>query len=117
MTRFFRYVILALVALFLIMLAVVNSQIVEIRLLPVSISDFMGMDWVLRMPLFLVVFGGVLIGLLLGFVWEWFRAHKTRASANVTAKKAKALEKEVQRLKHDEQPQDEVLALLDKAAR
>lgn len=115
MTRFIRYAILAVVALFLVMIAVVNSQIVEVRLLPVPVSEFMGWHWAIRMPLFLVVFGGILIGLLLGFVWEWFRAHQSRSAANVATKKAKALEKEVGRLKKDDQPQDDVLALLDRS--
>lgn len=117
MTRFVRYVILAFVALVLIVLAVANSQVVQVRLLPVSVAEFLGFGWTLSIPLFLVVFGGILLGLLMGFVWEWFRAHQTRATASAVKKKAKSLEREVDRLKKNDEPQDEVLALLEKPTR
>ena len=34
----------------------------------------------LELPLFLVIFGGIVAGLLIGFVWEWFREHKHRVA-------------------------------------
>lgn len=115
MLRLLRYLFLAVVAVVLIVLALANRASVELHLLPVSMGDFLGFSWTVQLPLFLVIFGGILLGLLLGFVWEWFRAHRTRAEGKIAKKQAKRLEREVGKLsQNDGRPKDEVLVLLDK---
>ena len=69
------------------------------------------------MPLFVVVFGGIIVGLLVGFVWEWFREHAMRAEASKSSRSVRRLEHEIARLKgQSADNQDDVLALLDKAS-
>lgn len=114
MMRFLRYLVLAVIAVALIVLALANRDIVELHLLPASMGDFLGLGWTLRLPVFLVIFAGILIGLLLGFVWEWLRAHQTRASGNAAQKQVRKLEQQVGRIKQPDTPKDEVLALLDR---
>ena len=70
----------------------------------------------IQLPLFLVVFGGIILGLLLGFVWEWLREGKHRTEATRAKRDAVKLEREVKRLKRREaqaEGKDEVLALLE----
>ena len=69
------------------------------------------------MPLFVVVFGGIIIGLLVGFFWEWFREHAMRAEASKSSRKVRRLEREIALMKgQSADSQDDVLALLDKAS-
>ena len=71
----------------------------------------------INMPLFVVVFGGIIVGLLVGFVWEWFREHAMRAEASKSSRSVRRLEHEIARLKgQSADNQDDVLALLDKAS-
>jgi MFS family permease len=67
------------------------------------------------LPLFLVIFGGIIVGVLIGFVWEWFREHGHRANANQKGREVARLERELAVLKDSTSvpPKDEVLALLD----
>ena len=116
MIRLLRSLVLVLVALVLVVLALANRNIVELHLLPAAVGDFIGQDWTLRLPLFLVIFGGIVAGVLIGFVWEWFREHGHRATAAQKAREVVRLERELAVLKDSTStpPQDEVLALLDK---
>ena len=66
--------------------------------------------------LFVVVLGGIVAGLIIGFVWEWLREYKHRREASVKAREVNKLEREVSRLKTEKhQGKDEVLAILDEA--
>lgn len=115
MFRALRLLFLAALALVMIALALANRDIVTLRALPPEAADFMGLSWSVQLPLFLVIFAGVLLGLLIGFVWEWMREYRLRASGAQATRKAAHLEREVDRLKAKaEGPKDEVLALLDK---
>ena len=118
MIRFLRLVLLALLALLaivLVTLAMANRTVVPVNLLPGDMGTFLGFNGQIEMPLFLAIFGGIVAGLLIGFVWEWFREHKHRSTATVKTREAARLEREVTRLRDKgAEPQDEVLALLDK---
>lgn len=122
MIRYLRYLFLALLAIALAVVAFANRQIVELHLLPLALNEPAGAIGVpvpltINLPLFVVVFGGIAVGIMVGFVWEWFREHKHRAEAARRTKEAKVLAKEVVRLKDKEhEGKDEVLALLDGAA-
>jgi uncharacterized integral membrane protein len=68
-------------------------------------------------PLFIVILGSIVAGLLVGFVWEWIREYNQRAEAARQAREMRRLEREVARLKGEKyEGQDDVLALLDRAS-
>jgi hypothetical protein len=52
-----------------------NRDLVQVRLLPEDLAALTGLTWGMELPLFLVIFGGIVVGVLIGFVWEWFREH------------------------------------------
>jgi uncharacterized integral membrane protein len=114
MFRLLRLLLIAVLALGLIALAMANRDIVTLRALPLEAGDFLGFSWSVQMPLFAVVFGGILVGLLIGFVWEWMREHKIRRVATKSTREVVQLKTEVKRLKaKNDGPKDDVLALMD----
>lgn len=114
MIKALRLLFLAALAVVLIALALANGEIVTLRALPPEAGDFLGLSWSVQLPLYLVIFAGILIGLLIGFVWEWLRERRIRVGHAQATRKAAHLEREVDRLKTKaEGPKDEVLALLD----
>ena len=115
--RYIRYAILAVLTVILVSVALANRESVLLELLPSGLADLVGQNWVIELPLFVVIFGGVAAGLLIGFVWEWIREHKHRREAAVKAREARQLEREVNRLKTERNKgKDEVLAILDEAS-
>ncbi len=111
--RYIRYAFLALLAICLITVAMANRDTVVLNLLPADMAGFSGFSYAIELPLFVVIFGGVIAGLLIGFVWEWFREHRIRSDARAAKRSVKKLEREVDQLKA-EKPEagDDVLALL-----
>jgi putative membrane protein len=93
MIRYVRLIFLGLVGLSLLTVALAN-----------------------RTPVILVIFGGIVVGVLIGFVWEWFREHGHRATASQKAREVTRLERELAVLKDSTSvpPKDDVLALLEK---
>ena len=118
--RYIRYAILAAIAVVLIVVALANRGTVTLNTLPEGLAAIPGMgalSYSIDLPLFVVIFGGVLAGLLLGFVWEWIREHKHRAEASRKQSEVKKLERELRRTKAQrDEGKDEVLALLDEAS-
>ena len=118
MIRVLRLALLGLLALVLLTVALANRSPVTLRLLPEEAGMFLGLDWVIQLPLFLVIFAGILAGLLVGFVWEWAREAKHRHAASQNRREAAQLKSEVNRLQGGNgQQKDEVLALLEGGAR
>lgn len=112
--RLIRYVFWGMIALLLIVVAVANRGPVQLQLLPNDLATFFPFDGTVTVPLFLVIFGGVLAGLLIGFIWEYIREYKVRSDLTKTSKHVKSLEREVSKLrKKTGEGQDEVLAILD----
>ncbi|MCV2882179.1 LapA family protein [Actibacterium sp. XHP0104] len=112
--RYLRYGFLAVLGICLITVALANRQVVTLRLLPEEMAHYTGLTWAIELPLFLVVFGGIIAGLLIGFFWEWLREAKHRAKASQAQRDARVLEREVKRLRKDKpEHKDEVLALLE----
>ena len=115
--RYIRYAFLLLLAVVLITVAMANRAAVTLHLFPQELAGFSPLPNTLELPLFVIIFGGIVAGLLIGFVWEWFREHKGRAEGARARRDVKKLEREVTRLKGDGvDDKDEILALLEKSA-
>ncbi len=71
----------------------------------------------MQLPLFVVILGSIVAGLLVGFVWEWIREYKQRAEAARQAREMRRLQREVRASRaKNTKGKDEVLALLDEAS-
>jgi lipopolysaccharide assembly protein A len=115
MIRFLRLLFLGLVGLVLLAVAMANRGSVQVRLLPDDLAALTGLTWSMDMPLFIVIFAGIVAGVLIGFVWEWFREMKHRSTASLKAREVARLERELAVMKDSVSvPKDDVLALLDK---
>lgn len=116
--RYFRYAILAILMIVLLTVALANRQIVEVSLLPAGLAAFFGLQWSLHLPLFLVLFGGTVAGLAIGFLWEWLREHKHRKAVSQKSREVTRLETElaVMRDSASVPVKDDVLAILDQKA-
>lgn len=116
--RYLRYVSIAIFALALILIALANRAPVQVRLVPDELSGFATLTPGYEVPLFVVIFGGILVGLILGFIWEWMREAGERAAAARQAREMQRLRAEIKRLKAEKhEGSDEVIALLDDAPR
>ena len=114
MIRYLRYIMLAVLAVVLLTVALANRGPVLVKLLPDDVAAFSGFTWQMQLPLFVVLFGGVVAGLLIGFVWEWLREHKHRVHATTKTREVAKLERELAGLRDAKgQVQDDVIALLD----
>jgi hypothetical protein len=115
--RYIRYASIAIFALALVLIALANRGVVTLRVLPDELAGFAALNPTYEMPLFVVIFGGILAGLIMGFIWEWIREAGERAAAARQARELASLRAEVARLKKAEaRDRDEVLALLDEAS-
>jgi len=117
MMRYLRYTFLAVLGIALISISLANNETVELKLMPDTFAELVGFNFSTSLPLFIVVLGGVVAGLIIGFLWEWLREHKHRRDASVRTGEVRKLEREVKKLKKKQnEGQDEVLALLDEAS-
>lgn len=118
--RYIRYAFLAALAACLVIVALANRDMVTLNTLPSGLAGIPGIDafaFSIDLPLYLVIFMGILAGLLIGFVWEWLREHKHRAEAARKQAEVKKLERELKRTQSErDKGKDEVLALLDQAS-
>lgn len=116
MIRYLRLVFLGLLGLSLIAVAVANRDPVRVRLLPDDLAELTGLTWSAEPPLFLVIFAAIIAGVLVGFVWEWFREASIRGRASTTSREVARLERELASLRDQSgtAPDDEVLALLER---
>lgn len=111
--RYIRYIVLGALAIFLITVALANREPLTIRLLPEVLSGLFGLSWQITLPAFIILLTAVLLGVVLGFVWEWIREHKHRAAAASERRKREKLEVEVRKVKPSSEKGDDVLALLE----
>ena len=114
--RYIRYAFLAAVAVVLIIVALANREMVTLSLLPDGVVSYVGQNFSYQLPQFVIIFLAMVLGLLIGFVWEWMREHKLRVEARAVTREKHMLEREVKGLKRkSNEGKDEVLALLDDA--
>ncbi len=115
--RYIRYACIAIFAVALILVALANRQMVSVKLLPAELDGVAAVNPGYQVPLFVVIFGGVLAGLILGFLWEYIREAKERAAAARQAREMARMRAELRRLKGErKQSQDDVLTLFDETA-
>ena len=107
--RIIRTAILFVLGFGLVILALANREPVTLRLLPDSFPFIPAANVSLVVPLFVAIFGGAAVGIVIGFAWEWTREHGQR-SAFLRRRK------EDERRGHDGQGEvadDDIIALLD----
>jgi uncharacterized integral membrane protein len=115
MIRSLRYLFLAALGLVLLTVALANRAPVTLKALPEDLAAFTGFAPQIELPLFMVIFGGIIAGLLIGFVWEWFREMKHRSTASRKTREVARLERELAVMKDSQSvPKDDILAILDK---
>ena len=112
--RIVKFVLLALVALILLIVALANAQEVTLRVLPEAMAGFMGVSWTVTLPMFAVILGAVVVGLLIGFLWEYAREHKHRAAARSERRERESLERENKQMRREKPGKgNDILALLE----
>jgi uncharacterized integral membrane protein len=115
--RYIRYAFLGSLGVILISMSLANRDFVTLKLMPDALAEMLGFNTSVSLPLFVVVLGGIVSGLVIGFFWEWMREYKHRREAAVKAREVRKLEREVGKLKTEKhQGKDEVLAILDEAS-
>ena len=113
---YLRYTFWGIVAICLIVVGLANRAPTTLRAMPDQLGELLGISPTIELPLFVVLFLGVALGLLIGFLWEWVREHRIRADASRTARENANLKREIDRLKDQKnEGKDEIIALLDKA--
>lgn len=112
--RYIRYLVLGVIAIALITVSIANRGPLTIRLLPAELEGLFGLSWQVTFPAFLILLAAVLVGVLLGFVWEWVREHRYRVEAAHERRERERLEREVKKTAPSKTEKgDDVLALLE----
>ena len=118
MLRYLRYAILALIAILLLAVALANRMPVTLNALTPDVAAFAGWSWTITVPLYLVMLGSIVLGLVLGFIWEWLREGKYRSDSRARSREIARLERELGELRAIRpEAGDDVLALLDRPAK
>lgn len=114
MLKNIRYGFWAIVGLILVIVGIANRDFATVRAMPPALADMLGISPDVSLPMFIIIFISVGVGLLIGFLWEWLREHRIRVEGRKKAREASVLRREVDALKtRHEGHQDDVLALLD----
>ncbi|MDB6177969.1 LapA family protein [Paracoccus sp. Z330] len=112
--RFIRLLFLALLAILLVAVALANRDVVTLSAFPANFGQYLGGDWSISLPLFLVIFVAFALGMLAGLVWEYLREAHIRREARQRSAQIARLEGEVGHLRdRHAAPRDEVVAILD----
>ena len=118
--RYIRYAIYAAVLVVLVTVCLANLDPVTLNTLPAGLAGVPGMDWMalsIQVPLFVVALGGLLLGFVLGELFEWLREWGIRAEASRRQAEVKTLRRELKKTQAErDKDKDEVLALLDQAS-
>ena len=111
--RLVKYLVLAIIAIALVTVALANREPMTLKLLPDEVAQLAGVNFDLSLPVFIIILGTFLAGLCFGFVWEWLREAKHRATARAERKERERLEQQVQKTDPNAKSGDDVLAILD----
>jgi len=117
MIRYLKIAFLLALAVGLLIVAMANRSMVTLTLLPPTLAEYASFNWVISLPLYMVVFIGIALGLLIGFIWEWLREAKHRQTIVEREKQVKRLKNEVLRLRGERSESEyDVIAILDNSA-
>jgi uncharacterized integral membrane protein len=109
--RTLKLIVLALILIALVVLSLANRELVTLHLLPEGMAQVMPVS--VRLPLFVVCLLAVVVGVVIGYLFEWLREHKHRRRASHHAREAARLNAEVERMRRAAgRAEDDVLALL-----
>lgn len=109
-----RYAFWAIIGLVLIVVGLANRDLVTLHAMPKAFADLVGLSAEIQVPLFMAIFAGVALGLLIGFFWEWLRERQYRSEASRSARENKRLKAEMARLRDsDGDGRDDVLQILE----
>ena len=97
--RYIKLLAWILVGVLLIIFALGNNQTVQVYLFPNIFSNTLIARSIFPMPLFIIVYVVLLIGVIFGFVFEYFRQYKYRLNLRKYKKEMNSLRAEVQELK------------------
>ena len=97
--RYIKLLVWVLVGVLLIIFALGNNQTVQVYLFPDIFSNTLIDRSIFPMPLFIIVYLVLLIGVIFGFVFEYFRQYKYRLNLRKYKKEINSLRVEVQELK------------------
>ena len=104
----------AIVGLVLILVGLANRDFATVRAMPPALADMLGLSPDVSLPMFIIIFISVGVGLLIGFLWEWLREHRLRVDGRQQKREVSKLRREMDALKTKHVgPKDDVLALLD----
>ena len=115
MLRLLKLIVLAVIMIGLVLIGVANRSMVQIKFLPDQLAELVPYPTTTpELPLFVVILAAIGIGLLLGYIIEYFREAKHRRMANAKAREASQLKDKVRDLqKRAGETEDDVLALLN----
>lgn len=112
--RFLRLLFVTLLAIVLIAVALANREMVVLNAFPANFGQYVAGTWSIRLPLFLVIFLAMALGVAIGLIWEWLRETHIRREARQRSEQVARLEREVGQLRENHAaPRDEVLAIVD----
>ena len=86
--RYIKYALIAIFGAALIAIALANRGMVSIQLIPAEVAGWFAMNPTVELPLFIIIYGSIVVGLFVGFVWEWIREYGHRAEAAKLAEPA-----------------------------
>ena len=109
-----RVLFLGLLAFVLLILALANRDAVTLRLIPEGLSEYLGFGLAVTLPLFVVVFLAIGLGLTIGYVLEWLREHRHRRAAARERAERERLERELAKAERRGDAGDDVLALVER---
>ncbi len=114
MIRLTKLIFLIVLGFLLVTVLLANRNSVELRGLPDVLANVIGLPNMIVLPLYLVIFGAVVLGLALGYLWEWLREYRLRAEGAKAKREADQLHRKVRKMQrrsgdHD----DDVIALIE----
>lgn len=86
MTKAVTWIVVLVLALIAVVIAIANRQIV--------LLSFDPFPWTVTLPLYLLLFAALLIGLIIGMAAEWWRGRRWRREARQRRREAQALTRE-----------------------
>ena len=112
--KYIKFLVLLVIAVILILFAIANNQISEIRILPDNFIISSKVQSFYLLPLFMILYIALAVGILLGFFFEYFRARKQRVKLKQAKRDINLLQSKIKKLnlKHSD-GDSEILNLID----